>query len=239
MKKIILILIIIVLLLVGILLLINWFNNQSGKDSTDIFAQPTGIILPTSELSPKKLDIISIDPKDQVKNIELQKKLIITLTRPFTDNELKFFLTPNTPHNIQIEDNKLIITPITNWNSGTLYTYFFNFKDDPEQVRLYTFTTTGPTPEYAPDTETEGLYEAVMNEQKMKHPDTYVTNNTPFESGTFSVTAAFESNTPAHNYFIVKSKVSDEEVVRQDVNLWLQQLDLSTEQIESLDIRYE
>jgi hypothetical protein len=239
MKKIILILTAIVLLLLGVLFLINWLNNQPDNNVDEIRSKPTGIILPTSELSPNKLDIVRIDPKDQIINVELNKEITITFTKKFTADELEFFLTPNTPHEIRIEDNKLIVTPATSWDTGTLYTYFFNFKDDPEQVRLYRFTTTGPTPEYAPDTETEGLYEAVMNEQKMKYPDTYVTNNTPYESNTFSVTADFDPNTPAHNYFVVKKKIDNEEQVRQDVNVWLQQLDLSTEQIESLDIRYE
>lgn len=238
MKKIIIILSLVILILIGVLFIIGTFAGKSAPTGNDPNL-PTGIIVPKSEQSENKLDIVQIDPSDQQGNIAIDKKITITFNKPFTRDEVEFTITPNTPHSFEIQDNKMIISPATNWENGTLYTYFFNFENDDEQVRLYRFTTTGPTSEFLPDTQTEGLYEEVLNEQKVEHPDTYVANNTPFENAFFSIRTDFDPNPPAHNYFIVTQKTENEEEVQQAVNVWLQQLDLSTEQIQSLDIRYE
>ncbi len=239
MKKIIVILTGILLVLLMIFLIVNYFrNNDTGVDMAEI-AEPTGIVVPTQSIVAGELDIVGIDPKDDAQNIPLDQTLRIEFSRSFTDQEIEFFINPNTAHNTKIEGNKLIITPQNQWEPGMHYNYSVNFTDDNQKVRLYRFTTTGPTQEFLPDTQPEGLYEETQNEHKTKRPDIYVANNTPYESGTFSVSSDFEPNPPAHYYLIVKRKISDEEQVRQDVNLWLQQLDLSQEQIDGLDIRYE
>ncbi|OGK34588.1 hypothetical protein A3F59_05310 [Candidatus Roizmanbacteria bacterium RIFCSPHIGHO2_12_FULL_38_13] len=78
-----------------------------------------------------------------------------------------------------------------------------------------------------------------QDQAKEKDTDHYVAKNTPYESSTFSVRSEYGPQPPAHFFFIVTKKITDEEKVKQDVDLWLQQLDLSQEQIDGLDIRYE
>jgi len=239
MKKIIIILTGILIVLFTIFFIVNFFrNNETGENPVEN-VEPTGIVIPTESITAGKLDVVAIDPQDDTQNIALDRTIEITFSRTFTQKEIEFFINPNTPRNAIIEGNKLLITPQNQWEPGMHYNYSVNFPDDRQRVRLYRFTTTGPTQEFLPDTQPEGLYEETLNEQKTDRPDIFVANNTPYESGTFSVRANFESKPPAHYYLIVTKKIADEEKVRQDVNLWLQQLDLSNEQIAGLDIRYE
>ena len=240
MKKIILILTVILIVLVGATyLLTNWLkSSQKSKSQTDEVL-PTGIIMPTESLVAGELDIVTVEPKDMSKNVGLDTPIKITFSKTFSFDDIEFFIGPDTPHKVKIESNNLIITPETKWETGTQYTYSINFADNPQKVRLYRFITTGPTQEFLPDTQPKDLYKKELDEQKTERPDIYVANNTPYESGTFSVRANFESKPPAHYYLIVTKKINDEEQVKQDVNVWLQQLDLSNEQIASLDIRYE
>jgi len=239
MKKIIIILTGILIVLFSIFFIVNFFrNNETGENPVEN-VEPTGIVIPTESITAGKLDVVAIDPEDDAQNIALDRTIEITFSRTLTDEEIEFFINPNTTHTATIEDNKLLVSPQNQWEPGTYYNYSVNFPGDRQKVRLYRFTTTGPTQEFLPDTQPEGLYEETLNEQKNERPDIYVANNTPYESGTFSARADFESKPPAHYYLIVTKKINDEEKVRQDVNLWLQQLDLSNEQIAGLDIRYE
>ena len=239
MKKIIIILTSILIILFTIFFIVNYFgNNETGEKPVET-VEPTGIIIPTASIVAGELDIVAIDPEDDAQNIALDRNIEITFSRTFTQNEIEFFINPNTTHAATIEDNKLIVKPQNQWESGMHYNYSVNFTDDNQKVRLYRFTTTGPIQEFLPDTQPEGLYEETLNEQKTERPDIYVANNTPYESGTFSVRADFESKPPAHYYLLVTQKIDNEEKVKQDVNVWLQQLDLSNEQITGLDIRYE
>jgi len=240
MKKIIIILTGILVFLVAMFYVINFFrNNETGKKTDEKNVEPTGIVMPTESIVAGQLDIVAIDPKDDAQNIALDRSIEIEFSKTFTKDEIEFFINPNTPHNATINGNKLLVTPQTQWEPGMNYNYSVNFPDDSQKVRLYRFTTTGPTQEFLPDTQPEGLYEQTQNEQKKERPDIYVANNTPYESGSFSVRADFEPKIPAHYYLIVTSKINNDEQVKQDVNVWLQQLDLSQDQIAGLDIRYE
>jgi len=235
-KKIIIILISVILILALSLWALNRSRPQPEDDGTTLI--PTGIVRPTESVVAGELDIVNVNI-DNDEDVSLNQIIEIEFSKNFNMNEIEFLINPNTPHDINIEDNKLIVNPVDQWEAGTLYNYTINFPDDPQKVRLYTFTTSGPTKKYLPDTQPEGLVEDTLQQQKTNDPDVYVANNTPYESNTFSVRADFESSTPAHFYFTVTPKVGDEDEVRQAVRVWLQQLDLSDAQIDSLDIRYE
>lgn len=240
-KKIIIILIIVIVLLALVLLLINTLrsNSSSTTTSTDSTALPTAVLIPSRNIPQGGLDIIAVEPKDQTANTPLNQIITITFSRSFRDNEITFFLGLGTPYTTRKEGNKLIISPQTAWETGTPYTYSVNFAEDNEKVRLYRFTTTGPTPEFLPDTQPEGAYEKQEADLKENHTDYYVNNNTPYETTTFSVVSEFNPNPPDHFFFIVTSKGADKTQARDDFNIWLQSLDLSNEQIGTLDIQYK
>jgi hypothetical protein len=219
---------------IAVLLLLAVRNNSQSSNTT---LNPTGIIIPTNKISPNTLDIVSIDPKDQTQNVSLDKKIIISFSKTFSENEIQFSITPNTPHSTSIEGNNLVISPSTNWEAGTHYGFSINFTNDNQKVRLYEFTTTGPTQEYLPDTQPSGLYEQEQNTQRDSDPNLYVSNQTPYESSTFYLTSEFESNPPAHFYIIVHIK--DTNTGQADFNAWLQSLNLTQDQINSLDVRYQ
>ncbi len=238
MKKIIISLLIGVIIL-GVILIIILRVNKPQSNETNIEAKPTGIIIPTRDIKNNELDIVNIDPKDNDTNINQDKKITITFSKNFNMNDIEFFLSPKTDYTTVIENNKLIITPVNKWSPGTTYSYSVNFPDNNQKVRLYSFTVSGPTPEQLPDTQPEGMFEEELNDQKQNNPDIYVTNNTPYENNFFLATSDFESKTPAHYYLQIISKTTDEAKVREEVNLWLQSLDLNQDQIDSLDIRYQ
>ena len=242
-KKIILILISVVVLL-GIIITIlsrlqsNTNTQTTTPSTTEESTPPTGIIVPTKNIQSGQLDIVSIDPRDQSTDIPLDRTITITFSRPFTEKEIQFFISPATAYNARTENNKLIITPQSAWISGTLYGFSINFSDDNEKVRLYRFTTTGTAQEYLPDTQPVGEYEKEQADLKNNNTDIYVTNQTPYEAASFTIESAFESQVPSHFYFTVRPKIQDDAKVREYVRLWLQLLDLTDAQIQSLDIRY-
>lgn len=208
-------------------------NNQTINNEV----QPTGVVVPTREVPANTLEVVNIDPRDQAKNISVNKVITITFSQEFAESDVSFSLSPNSPHEQRIEGNKLIITPNSNWEAGTQYGYSINFANDNQKVRLYTFTTTGPTAEYLPDTQPEGLQEQEAQSQLEEDPNLYVSNHTPYESGTFYVTSEYDPNPPAHFYLLVRLK--DQSRGQQDFNVWLQTLNLTQEQINSLDVRFQ
>lgn len=243
-KKIIIILGIIVIFLTLIFLLMNLLpRNQSTEGPIPTITSnpnlPTGIVVPTRDIAPGGFDIVSVEPQDQATNIPLDQIITITFNREFQENEIAFNISPPTPYRTYKERNKLIIFPQTTWETGTPYSYSVNFTADNEKVRLYGFTTTGPTPEFLPDTQPEGAYEEEQERLKNNNPDIYVTNQTPYEATSFKIESNFETQPPEHFYFIVTPKIEDDAKVREDVILWLQLLDLTDQQIQSLDIRYQ
>jgi hypothetical protein len=238
-KKIIIILIIVLIILGLLFFIVNLLNKQPGAPAGDPNAIPTAIIVPTRDIAEGGFDIVAIDPIDQTKNTPLNQIITITFSRSFQDNEITFSMAPATPFITKKEGNKLIISPQTSWDTGTQYAYSINFAGNNEKVRLYRFTTAGSTPEYLPDTQPQGAYEKEEADLKENHTDYYVNNNTPYETGTFSVVSEFNPNPPDHFFFIVTSKATDKTQARNDFNIWLQSLDLSNEQIGKLDIQYK
>lgn len=234
-RRIIYILIAGIFILGIVLLLVMAIRNNTPSSTSDL--NPTGIVIPTNKIPTNTLDIVDVDPKDQTKNVPLDKTIIITFSKTFTENDIQFSITPNTSYKSSIEGNKLIISPSSNWEAGVHYGFSVNFADDNQKVRLYEFTTTGPTQEYLPDTQPSGLFESEQNTQREQDPNLFVSNQTPYESSTFYVTSEFDSNPPSHFYIIVHLK--DTNTGQADFNAWLQSLNLTQQQIDSLDVRYQ
>ncbi|KKQ37984.1 MAG: hypothetical protein US54_C0021G0011 [Candidatus Roizmanbacteria bacterium GW2011_GWA2_37_7] len=213
--------------------------NQPDISPSPSIENPTGIVIPTSMIKPNELDIVTVSPDDKKQNIDRNNPIKITFSQPFTMQEIEFYISPHTPASLNIEGNILVIRPSDVWDSGTEYTYSVNFPSDITKVRLYSFSTVGPTPAYLPDTAPEDYFQAELQKQKENRTDMYVANQTPYENTSFQISSEYITVAPAHFYFTVISKIADQERLKQEVNEWLQSLDLRPDQISKLDIRYQ
>ncbi|MDP4011352.1 MAG: Ig-like domain-containing protein [Candidatus Roizmanbacteria bacterium] len=213
----------------------NLTQNEKGMAQRPIL--PTGITIPTETITTDELDIVAV-PDDGSTNVPLKKALKLTFSQKFTNADIEFYIGPNTPYLSNIEDNVLIVAPQTQWDEGVVYTFSIIFPDDKEKIRTYKFQTVGSPQQKSPNTRPEGLYEQQEQFHKENYPDIYVTNQTPYENDIFAIRAEFDSTPPGHFYFIITSKINDQERLSQEVNVWLQSLDLTQDQINRLDIRY-
>lgn len=241
-KVTILILTVVVIILAIFLVIINRNTSQpdpSNQTNPTNTEEPTGIIVPTTSLRQGELDIVRVKPQDFQKDIPTNTKIEITFSREPKPDEITFYIGPSIEYDQEIKGRTLIITPREELAQGTQYTHSVNFRDDNQKIRLYKFVTKGTPQEFLPNTYPSDLIEREEQATKSSHPDIYLTNQTPYESNVFRITATFEPKIPAHFFFTVKPKIADTERVRQDVDVWLQSLDLTSEQISNLDIRYE
>lgn len=239
-KKIIIILSVALVVIVTSVLLLRLSNNKSKVDvAEEIRTLPTGIIVPTDTVKMNELDIVSVVPIDGTEGVNVNTPIRITFSRKPQENEIDFSMGPDAIFTQEIQDNDLIITPLKPFTEGTLYTYSINFPDDNQKVRLYRFITEGVPAEVLPDTRSEDYIAEIEEQERINHPDIYITNRAPYENEDFAIESAFEPQTPAHYYFIVTPKISDTNTVEQSVNAWLQLQGLTAEQITQLDIRYQ
>lgn len=239
-KRIIIILVIAVIFLVLTTIILRLRSNSTKAGVTEeIQALPTGIVVPTDKIKTNELDVISVSPKDGTEKVSTNTKILITFSRPPKENEIDFSMGPDTIYSQKIKDNVLTITPRKPLAEGTLYTYSINFPDDKQKVRLYRFVTEGTSQKVLPDTRSKDLITEAEEQERIDHPDIYITNRTPFENETFAITSDFEPKTPAHYFFSVVSKIGDTESTQRAVDAWLQLQGLSEEQITELDIRYK
>lgn len=241
-KTIILVLLTILFFLGAGIVLIQQLSSrkpQPEQANTPVELIPTGILIPTQEIKQGELDIVGIKPQDNDTKVKRNSTIEIQFSQPFKENDVQFFVGPEVAYDQSVSGNMLRITPHTPLAEGTLYTFSVNFTDDPQKVRLYRFTTEGKLQDTLPDTQDKGAYEQLLNEERVKYPDIFVTNNTPYENEYFSIRSEFEPTIPAHHFFIVTSKNENKELVKQMVNLWLQTLNMGNQQIQQLDIRYD
>ncbi len=244
-KKIIIILSVclVIIIIVTVLLLARGKNTQNSSPTpqpvSPIEGVMPGIIRPTNEVKVGEIDVVAVSPADMSTDLVKTVPIEITFSKPITDKDVEFMIGPDIPFTQQIEGNKLIITPTENFKTKTLYSYRIRITNELEKVRIYTFTTAGDgllkIPDTGPSDEQIKAYDAVV---RTEHPDIYVYNNTPYSNASFSVTAAFSEATNA-NKFTVILKDANKNQARADFILWLQSLDMTDEQIQTLDIEYK
>lgn len=199
----------------------------------------TGIIVPTTEISKNTFDIVSVEPKDGSSNISPDVQLEIIFSRPPKKEDIKFYIDPPVESTENIIGTKLVIKPNNALASGVLYTFSVNFTNDKEKNRTYSFRTTGPTISMSSDTRDDQAIADQEAQDLREHPDFYLSNRVPYATESFSVTSDFESNVPAHFYFVVTLKDVDQNKAKQDFISWLKSLSFQDGQISSLDIRYQ
>lgn len=211
--------------------------NQMNSNKTTVSVTPTTAYIPAPTIIPA-LYIISTSPPDKQNNIALNQQIEIHFNKGVTQSNVDFSIAPTISFTKTFQGNSLIIKPTTSYTPGTLYTYIIYYKNTNQDERTYSFTTTGPTQAYLPDTKPTGFAQEEKKYLQDEYPDAYVANNTPFESTTFKIDSAYKTEPNNHYYFIVTKKITDENQVRTDVNAWLSSLQLSPSQIQSLEIEY-
>jgi hypothetical protein len=243
-KKLIIILIIVITILLSTIFFISNINRPTeNKKSSNLYTSesqnrfPTGVL--PNNIAENELDIISISPVDGDNNVSLNTKLEIKFSKDFIETEIDFNISPKTFFSIKKDGNNLIITPDSELIPGTLYTFSVKMLNQPEKIRLYRFVTRGEPNPILPDTREEAVVNEYINLERTKYPDIFVANNTPFENEYFRAISDYETNVPAHYYLIITPKVNNLEIVKANVNVWLQTLGLTDEQISNFDIRYE
>lgn len=244
-KKIIIILTITILVLV----LITYFLISRRPTTTEINSTITpivglqdivpGIIVPTTNIKPGELDIVAVSPVDGSSQITQTTPIEITFSQELKENEIEFIVSPEIAYTQALDGNKLIITPTEDFQTSTLYTYRVTILNDLQKIRIYTFSTAGNEPIYRPDTAPEDDDIKRYDESvRIEYPDIYLKNNTPYETTSFGITGTY-SETASEFQFRVLLKEPNKNQARADFILWLQTLDLTDEQIDSLDITYE
>ena len=199
-----------------------------------------GTLVPTTNIQPGEIDIVSVSPQDRSSSIVKTQPIEISFSQPIQDSDFELRMIPELSYSQTIVDNKLIITPNEDFQMNTLYTYRIKIFSDLEKIRVYTFSTAGDEPIFRPNTapETEDIQE-YKNSERISNPDIYVMNHTPYESNSFGITGTFSDQSPAHFEFKVLLKEPNKNDSRAAFIIWLQSLDLTDEQIASLDITYE
>jgi len=239
-KRVIIILAVVVILIIITTLILRLKNTSNKADiAKEIQTLPTGIVVPTDKVKTNELDIVSVSPKDGAEEVSLDTTIRITFSRIPNENEIDFSMGPDSIYSQEINDNVLTIKPWQPLAEGTLYTYSVTFTDDNQKIRLYRFVTKGKLTETLPDTRSEDFIAEAEEQERINHPDIYITNKTPYENDSFSITSDFEPKTPAHYYFTVVSKTNNAASTAQAVDAWLQLQGLTEEQITQLDIRYQ
>ncbi len=244
-KKIIIILSVVLLIIIIISVLLLRAKQQTQKtpgtsipESTIAGVMP-GILRPTTEIAPGELEVISVSPPDMSKDLVKTTPIEIVFSRPLTEEEVEFMISPELSYTKEFEGNKLIITPTENFEPRTLYTYRIKILSDIQKIRLYTFTTAGDGELQIPDTAPpDDVIKAYDESVRVSYPDIYLYNHTPYESKAFAITGTFSAE-KNQNVFNVLLKGVNKEESKAAFLIWLQSLDLTDEQIAGLDIIYE
>ena len=126
-------------------------------------------------------------------------------------------------------DNNKIIQNVSNYTDSTAPNYDTN-------IALYKIISVFPPDETQniPDTMPEGAAEAERLFQRENHPDVYLANFTPYDSGSFSVQSEFLSDTNLFRFTVIQKTSA----AKDDFTNWLKSLQLSDQQIGTLDISY-
>ncbi len=229
------------LLLIIILSAQTWYiNYNKAKQSNDalvITTNQTTVVLKPS-LIQSNLTIISIAPENEAKNVPAEEKIIITFNRKLEASEVTVTLLPSLTVTTEIDENVLTVTPESPYKPGLKYTYVIRFPNTTILPKSYSFTTTGPTQPFLPDTQPTGAAEKEDNFQRENHPDVFLSNQTPYKGSNFTITSEFKSTPSGHFVFKVNLAGSDKSLAKNEFYNWLTSLQLTGQQITLLDIEY-
>jgi hypothetical protein len=240
-SRIIIVLTLVLLIIFALYFVFQLVNNDSTPPSNSLYTErtnensdlsnsalPTGIVLPTTAIKGNDIDIVDILPKDGAVDVS-----------PNTNDEINFSSAPKINGDLVIDKNRLVITSSENLDPGTLYTFSVEFTNQKEKIRLYRFMTEGQPNPFLPSTREEEVVNEFENEQRINYPDLYIANKTPYNSDIFSARSVFDPDSSSGYVLIITSNINNRQQIETAVDIWLQSLNLSREQILELNIRYE
>ena len=251
-SRIIIVLTLVLLTIFALYLVFQLVNNDSTPPSNSLYTErtnensdlsnsalPTGIVLPTTAIKGNDIDIVDILPKDGAVDVSPNTKIEITFSRNLKNDEINFSSAPKINGDLVIDKNRLVITSSENLDPGTLYTFSVEFTNQKEKIRLYRFMTEGQSNPFLPSTREEEVVNDFENEQRINYPDLYIANKTPYNSDIFSARSVFDPDSSSGYVLIITSNINNRQQIETAVDIWLQSLNLSREQILELNIRYE
>lgn len=223
-----------VLILTFVLVIILGSIKQTPKQT--VSTRPTPVIAPGTAPS-GLLKVTQVLPENNATNISSDQKILITFNKNVSPNDIYFYLEPSVDYTITAQKNVLTVIP-TQLNSNQVYD--FVVIENTTQAFLWkgTFTTGDPTTaSQLPTGRFDNLDVIADNAQREKHPDIFLSNKVPYDTRSFQVTTDFADGTPEGHYFFTVTVISASG--KQDFLTWLQSLQLTDQQISSLDIRYQ
>ena len=214
--------------------------SQRSREKTSALPTPTPPQLsPTQTPSKIALTITNTRPGDGEHNVALGSAIVITFNRRLSVGEVIFTIAPVVGAQLTLRDNTLIVTPKSSLAPGTLYTFSISYQGGQKLPDVFTFTTTGPTTPFLPNTQPKGAAEHEERFLRENYPDIYLQRFIPYQSASFSINSEYRLAPTGHYAFLVKSLEDDSSKAKIEVIAWLKSLKLTDQQIEQLDISYQ
>ena len=232
MKK--LIILVILFIILGIVFLVFTLFGKKDEPPPDTMPTPT-----TIQTNTVKLD--SSVPLNNATNVPRNQEIVLTFSQSVTDQDIKILVGPDTGQAVLFRGKTVIIRPIPLWEEGTPYRISIQYADLSRIPDGINFTVAGIAPESLPDT---GPNPTAIKEsedlQREARPDVYLSNYTPYETDSFSITSEYKTSPTGHFAFIVIVKNNaSESTIRNEVAAWAASHGITETQFNSLDISYQ
>lgn len=203
---------------------------------------PSGAVSPTqvpliSIVPLEKLIINSTIPVDGAVEIELDSKIVVNFNRQLTAREIvvEFFDSSlkKTRHQLEINKSTLIIKPQEKLSQSMVYTVRIR-NQQLEILAEFDFLTSTVSPSV--DTRPVAALTKTIERTKKERPDIYLANLMPYQSFDFEM--ELEIDNQGYFTFLVNSNRLSGTLLKDRVEQWLLSLELTTDQIKKLPIKY-
>ncbi|MFH1832799.1 MAG: Ig-like domain-containing protein [Candidatus Levyibacteriota bacterium] len=214
--------------------------NKPGQPSSTPNISPISTVTPENIPvgAEKPLSVISSQPDNKENNVSLSSDVIISFNRIFSLDEVIFVISPAISYSTAIDGNKLVIKHSQPFSPGVVYTYIIDYQYLKQLPRTRSFTTSGPTQTYQPNTASKEFFEKQDEVQRETHPDTFLANHSPHSTNDFSISSDFKQIPTGHFYFVVTLNDENKVAAKNNFIIWLKSLGLTDLQIQGLDITY-
>ncbi|MFW5703635.1 MAG: Ig-like domain-containing protein [Patescibacteria group bacterium] len=234
-------LVIIILMILILSQLIGRRSSKNDRTSTDLVPSITPVDAFTGDNNQPELRVVSTKPDDGAMNVSLTTPVEITFDKDLDLHELEIEVFPEVPFVASPEGKMLTVTFQEPLQESTIYTYTIYREAEVQLEYIYagSFTALGPTPtpiEYR----SAQVFEEEMQRERLTNPDIYLANFIPYEAETFTFDGELYDLTEETTFkYTVTIKQGSEEEAREAVTEWLSSLELTPEQINSLEITYK
>lgn len=145
--------IIIALVLFLMVFLLYLFVSQSRTNTIT----PNQIVSVTPALSVtyppvNQFKINQVSPQNDSTNVPIDAKITISFDKNVHDGDVSFSLGSAVPFSLQVQNNTVVVTFNQPLSPGTFYTYTIKYPQSNNFPDTFSFTTTGPTQRFLPNT---------------------------------------------------------------------------------------